>query len=128
MRIKHLDSDGCTVTIRHRWLVQNPFRSMFWAVMGMGAEMSTGALLLYLTSINQNPYRFILVSQEGRFQAKARGRISFACQDGEEIAQLLVNLQPAQSVPITLSAEARNGNDDLLATFTFTWQVEHVGD
>ena len=30
------------VTVRHKWFNQNPFKSMFWAVQGMAAELSTG--------------------------------------------------------------------------------------
>ncbi len=46
VRTKHIDDSSCTVSVKHRWVNQNPFKSMFWAVQGMAAELTTGALVL----------------------------------------------------------------------------------
>ena len=46
VRVKEIDNDSCTVTVKHRWINQNPFNSMFWAVQGMAAELATGALVI----------------------------------------------------------------------------------
>ena len=46
VRTRFLDDQRCVVVVKHRWINQNPFRSMFWAVQGMAAELSTGALLM----------------------------------------------------------------------------------
>ena len=46
VRTKHIDDSTCIVTVKHRWINQNPFRSMFWAVQGMAAELTTGALVM----------------------------------------------------------------------------------
>jgi len=34
-------------TVKHRWLNQNPFNSMYFAVQAMAAELTTGALVMY---------------------------------------------------------------------------------
>lgn len=47
VRAKSLDSDQCTVTVKHQWFNQNPFKSMYFAVQAMAAELSTGALVMY---------------------------------------------------------------------------------
>ena len=49
MRIKKLNLDTCHVTVPYRWLNKNPFQSTFWAVLGMAAEMSCGALVMIYT-------------------------------------------------------------------------------
>ena len=46
VRTRFIDNDKSIVTVRHRWINQNPFKSMFWAVQGMAAEFSTGALMI----------------------------------------------------------------------------------
>ena len=46
VRTKYLDDTTCVVNVKHRWLNQNPFNSMFWAVQGMAAELTTGALMM----------------------------------------------------------------------------------
>ena len=43
VRIKEIDEERCVVTVPYKWLTQNPFRSTYFASLGMAAEMSTGA-------------------------------------------------------------------------------------
>ena len=45
VRLTHLDDRSSTASIKHRWINQNPYSSMFWAVQGMAAEFPTGILL-----------------------------------------------------------------------------------
>ena len=54
MRIKKLNEDQCVVTVPFKWINKNPFKSTFWAVLGMAGEMSTAALILQYT-YNQKP-------------------------------------------------------------------------
>ena len=46
VRVKSVDEKSCLVKVRHSWINQNPFKSMFWAVQGMAAELTTGILLM----------------------------------------------------------------------------------
>ena len=46
VRVKNLNNDACEVAVRHRWINQNPFNSMYFAVQAMAAELSTGALVM----------------------------------------------------------------------------------
>jgi hypothetical protein len=34
------------VSVKHRWINQNPFNSMYFAVQAMAAELATGALVM----------------------------------------------------------------------------------
>ena len=43
LHIKQLDNNICISSLRGGWRTQNPFKTMYWAVQGMGAELSTGA-------------------------------------------------------------------------------------
>ena len=49
MRIKKLNKDQCIVSVPFKWINKNPFKSTFWAVLGMAGEMSTAALILQYT-------------------------------------------------------------------------------
>ena len=40
VRLHEITVEKCVVSVRHRWINQNPFKSMFWAVQGMAAEMT----------------------------------------------------------------------------------------
>ena len=45
VRVKSIDDKTCLVKVRHNWFNKNPYKSIFWAVQGMSAELSTGLLL-----------------------------------------------------------------------------------
>ncbi|MFX9054098.1 hypothetical protein ABTN50_19255, partial [Acinetobacter baumannii] len=42
MRVKKIDAQTAVITVKHGWINQNPFKSMYFAVQSMAAEMSTG--------------------------------------------------------------------------------------
>ncbi|HIE78697.1 MAG TPA: thioesterase, partial [Candidatus Thioglobus sp.] len=42
-KIVELDESKCVTYVKYRYLNKNPFRSTYWAVLGMAAELSTGA-------------------------------------------------------------------------------------
>ena len=46
VRVASIEKETAIVNIRHKWLNQNPFKSMFWAAQGMAAEMATGVLVM----------------------------------------------------------------------------------
>jgi hypothetical protein len=37
VRIKSISEKECSVTVKHRWISQNQFKSLYWAVQGMDA-------------------------------------------------------------------------------------------
>ncbi len=49
LRLTELNEESCKVSVPFRWLNKNPFKSTFWAVLGMAAELSTGALVKMYT-------------------------------------------------------------------------------
>lgn len=44
-----LTDDAATVSVPYRRLNRNPYRSTFWAVLGMAAEMNSGILVTRYT-------------------------------------------------------------------------------
>ena len=42
VRVTSISSKQSEVRVRYRWINQNPFKSMFWAVQGMASELTTG--------------------------------------------------------------------------------------
>tara|TARA_B100001057_G_scaffold264815_1_gene265045 strand:- start:146 stop:430 length:285 start_codon:yes stop_codon:yes gene_type:complete len=45
VRLTQINGNKCEVKVKFKWINQNPYRSMFWAVQGMAAELTTGMLL-----------------------------------------------------------------------------------
>ena len=89
VRTRFIDNDKSIVTVRHRWINQNPFKSMFWAVQGMAAEFSTGALIIGKIQESGKRISMLVTSNNASFTKKAVGKITFTCNDGHLIDDAL---------------------------------------
>lgn len=85
VRVKELDETDCEVTVKHRWINQNPFNSMYFAVQAMAAELATGALVMYQIQKSSKKISMLVANNKGNFTKKATGRIRFICKDGHLI-------------------------------------------
>ena len=68
---------------------QNPYRSMFWAVQGMAAELTTGMLLTNSIQNSKANISMLLVSNKSSFYKKAVGKLTFTCEEGENAKKLI---------------------------------------
>ena len=125
MKIKELDQEKCHVEVPYKWLNKNPFKSTFWAVLGMAAEMSSGALVLLYT-YNQKPSISMLVSKtEGIFLKKAKGKTTFICNDGKLIKKAIIKtIKTGEGVEIETNMVGFNTNNEEIAKFKFYWSVK----
>src|SRR3954469_1921429 len=82
VRVKSISKDKCVVTVRHRWINQNPFKSMYFAVQAMAAELTTGALVMMQIRHSGKKISMLVANNNGNFTKKATGRITFTCKDG----------------------------------------------
>ena len=46
VRVKSISDNEAIATVKHQWINQNPFKSLYWATQGMASELSTGILLM----------------------------------------------------------------------------------
>ena len=125
VRVKHIDAECCRVHVRHKWINKNPFKSMFWAVQGMAAELSTGALIIMkIKQLNRN-ISMLVIKNEAQFTKKAKGQIIFSCSQGKEIDMLLQKaIETGIGQTITLTAEGRDASGDVVSVFHFLWSVK----
>jgi hypothetical protein len=89
VRVKEIDENKCVVTVKHRWINQNPFNSMYFAVQAMAAELSTGALVMYQIAKCGKKISMLVANNKGNFTKKATGRITFTCNDGHLIERAI---------------------------------------
>ena len=67
LKLLTLQEDTAMVSVRFKWLNQNPFRSMYFAVMAMAAELSTGILAVAQTYKSNPSVSMLVVKCEGEF-------------------------------------------------------------
>ncbi len=89
VRVKTIDANQCVVSVKHRWINQNPFQSMYFAVQAMGAELSTGALVMYHIQKSGKKISMLVANNKSNFSKKATGRITFTCNDGHLIEEAI---------------------------------------
>jgi hypothetical protein len=89
VRVKEINDNKCVVTVKHRWINQNPFNSMYFAVQAMAAELTTGALVISEIQKSGRKISMLVANNKGNFTKKATGRITFVCNDGHLIAEAI---------------------------------------
>lgn len=125
VRCKEISSDHCVVTVRHRWLNQNPFNSMYFAVQSMAAELSTGALVISFIEEHDMPISMLVANNKASFTKKATGLITFTCNQGAELKKavdLAATTGEGQTVWVT--AQGVNEQGVVVSTFEFEWTVK----
>ena len=124
MRVKSIDNNSCTVTVKHRWINQNPFKSMFWAVQGMAAELSTGALVLMKIKQSGKKVSMLVTNNNASFTKKATGRITFSCRDGYLIDEALSkSINTGEGQAFWMQSIGTNEDGVVVSTFNFEWSV-----
>jgi len=125
IRIKKLDDEQCIVSVPFKWINKNPFKSTFWAVLGMAGEMSTAALILQYT-YNQKPsFSTLLLKCKADFNKKALGITSFICNDGKMVKEKLMEaIETKKPVLIKASTQGIDKNSNIICEFNFTWSVK----
>ncbi len=124
VRLKHLDTNKAVVTVTHRWFNQNPFRSMFWAVQGMAAELSTGAMVISQIRETGKKISMLVQNNNASFTKKATGKITFTCEDGHLIAAALEKtIATGEGQTIWMKSVGINKDGVVVSTFNFEWTV-----
>ena len=125
MRLRELNEKSCKVSVPYRWFNKNPFKSTFWAVLGMAAEASTGVLVMMYTYKLDPSVSIIVGDCFGEFVAKAKDLTTFVCNDGERIAETVekaIKTGEPQEVLCQTVGYSKAGEE--VARFTFTWKMK----
>ena len=125
VRVKEITDTSCIVKIKHRWMNQNPFKSMFWAAQGMAAEMSTGVLVIQKIQESGKKVSMLVTHQQGSFTKKATGLIRFECHDGELIQQAIeASAKTGEGQVVKMKSTGYNMEKDAVSTFEFEWSLK----
>ena len=125
IRVKSVNEESCLVSVKHRWINQNPFKSMFWAVQGMAAELSTGILLMNEISRSKKSFSMLVLNNKANFSKKAIGRISFSCNQGLQIRETIKKaVSSGEPQTIWLNSCGVDSQKDTVSTFSFEWTLK----
>jgi hypothetical protein len=125
VRVVSIEKETAIVNITHKWINQNPFKSMFWAAQGMAAEMATGVLVMKgIENLGKN-VSMLVTNQRGNFTKKATGKIRFECHHGGLVANALEeSAENGEGRVITMKAEGFNKDGMSVCNFHFEWSLK----
>ena len=123
--LRTLEADAATVTIRHRWLNQNPFRSLYFGAQAMAAELSTGLLVMQHTWQRQPGVSMLVTGMQAEFTRKATGVITFGCADGPALrAAVEATIATGEGQTVDAVSTGTDESGAVVARFTFRWAVK----
>ncbi len=122
VRMEYADETKAMVSIPYRWFSSNPFNSIYFACLSMAAELSTGILAM-LPLYEQTPALSMLITKtEGQFHKKAKGLVTFTCEDGLIIKQCVKEaMTSGKTTSIAARSIGKDAAGNVVATFVFTW-------
>lgn len=125
VRVKEITSSYCRVGVKHRWINQNPFNSMYFAVQAMAAELSTGALVMNQIQQSGKKISMLVKSNNSSFSKKATGRINFECGDGERIEEAIQrSVATGEGQTFWMKSTGKNEEGAEVSEFNFEWTIK----
>jgi len=101
---------------------------MFWAVQGMAAELSTGAMVIAQIRERKEKISMLVANNNANFSKKATGRITFTCEDGHLIKDAIdKTIATGEGQTFWMKSVGVNEDGVVVSTFNFEWTVRVKG-
>lgn len=124
VRVKEIDKSCCRVSVKHRWINQNPFNSMYFAVQAMAAELSTGALVMSHITKSGKKISMLVANNNSSFTKKATGRITFSCNDGNVLEKAIQDtIATGEGQTFWMKSVGVNEEGIKVSEFNFEWTI-----
>ena len=125
LKVIEFNTEQCVTSVRLEYLNKNPFSSIYFAVLAMAAELSTGTFALLASQKTEPGLLSIVTSIRADFIKKATGHIQFRCQDGNKAFESVQKaIETSESKMQTLKTVGFNEDGEIVAEFEFTWSFK----
>ncbi len=125
IRVKEIDDSHVLISLKHSWLNQNPFRSVYFGVLLMAGELSTGIPLFRFIRKNKLNMSMLVIKNQAFFYRKATGKILFEFNNFDMIENKISEAEKTgQPVEFTLSVQAKNEQREVIGKFDYTWSIK----
>jgi acyl-coenzyme A thioesterase PaaI-like protein len=125
VRLISISTSTAKVTVKHKWFNQNPFKSIYFAVQAMAAELSTGVLVMHQIQKSGKKISMLVAENNATFTKKATGKITFVCEQGfvveEGIAKAMFT---GEGETFWVKSIGYDEKGDVVSQFNFKWTVK----
>lgn len=125
VRVVSINETKAVIKVRHRWINQNPFKSLYWAVQGMASEFASGILVMQEIKARDQKISMLVTHQEGWFTKKATGKIVFVCEDAHLVKQAINDsISTGEGQTIYMAVEGFNKEGVSVSKFVYEWGIK----
>ncbi len=125
VRVVSINETKAVIKVRHRWINQNPFKSLYWAVQGMASEFASGILVMQEIKARDQEISMLVTHQEGWFTKKATGKILFVCEDAHLVKQAINDsISTGEGQTIYMAVEGFNKEGVSVSKFVYEWGIK----
>lgn len=125
IRVTSITNQEAMASVKHQWINQNPFKSIYWATQGMASELVTGILVMKVIAESRKKISMLVTEQKGVFTKKATGKITFICKDGDKIkAAIDKTIATGEGQTLVMTAEGFNEEYESVSQFEYTWSIK----
>ena len=120
-----LDETKCVISVRQKWFNKNPFHSIYFAILQMAAEISTGIAGFSAVYKRTPAVSMLVIASEAKFYKKATGKILFTCSNMQAVNALVEKaIATKQPQTITCHSIGTNHAGEIIGEFYFTWSFK----
>ena len=125
VRLHSLNQQVCKTSVKFKWINKNPFKSIYFAVLAMSAELSTAMFVLKYTAESNVDFSTLILGVNAQFLKKATGKIYFICDEGDGVQNYVKQaITTKEGVPFTLKSIGVNSEGEEVAKFEFQWSIK----
>jgi len=125
LKIEAFNEKEATVFVKYKWFNTNPFRSMYFAVLTMAGEMSTGILCMGNIYNHQPAVSMLVTEQRSIFHKKATGKVLFTCEDGIKIMNAVDEaVTSGNAITVVCYSKGIDSHNALIAECWITWSFK----
>lgn len=125
LRIVLFNEEQCVISIQQKWFNKNPFNSIYFAMLQMAAEVSTGIAGFSAVYKRKPAVSMLVIASEAKFYKKATGKILFTCNNVaamHKIVETAISTGEAQT--IVCHSTGTNKAGETIGDFYFTWSFK----
>jgi len=125
IRVKEISSSRTVLAVTHRWINQNPFRSIYFGVLVMAGELATGIPLYQLIAESRQNISMLVIEHRSWFYKKATGTIHFEFADYEIIREAIMRaVETGEAVTLPLRVKSLNQQGETTGEFLYIWSLK----
>lgn len=125
IRVRSLSHNSCVTSVPFKRLNKNPFKSVYFAVQSMAAELSTASPCLLAIEGQKPSIAFIIVDMKANFLKKAVDRVYFTCNDGDKAFEAVQkSIETGEATEATFKTIGKMKDGTIVSEFEFTWSFK----